>query len=135
MKRFDPRGSRRPSGRRARPHSDPFLSSGSRAVHKASQLCRQAMQALALALADSSDDLLRELTVISVDPAPDASRLLVTVTPAASSAGVSPGEILARLNTASGWLRREVASAITRKRAPELMFTLSLAPGGREAHP
>jgi ribosome-binding factor A len=100
-----------------------------RAAHKAAQLCRQASQALSLALADSSDDLLRELTVVSVDPAPDASRLLVTVAPAASSAAVSPVELLARLDAASGWLRREVASAITRKRAPELMFTLSLAPG------
>ena len=134
MKRFDPRGPRRPTGR-ARPHSDQFLSSGSRAAHKAAQLCRQAMQALSLALADSSDDFLRELTVMSVDPAPDASRLLVTVTPAASSTRLSPGELLARLNTASAWLRREVASAITRKRAPELMFTLSLAPGGEEVRP
>ena len=128
MKRFDSRDSRRRSGR-ARTHSDSFLSSGSRTAHKAAQLCRQAMQAISLALADSSDDLLRELIVVSVDPAPDASRLLVTVTPAASSADVSPVELLARLDAASGWMRREVASAITRKRAPELMFTLSLAPG------
>ena len=77
MKRFDSREARRRSGRA---RSDSFLSnSNRRASHKAAQLCRQAMQALSLALADSSDDLLRELTVICVDPAPDASRLLVTL--------------------------------------------------------
>ena len=90
------------------------------------------MQALSLALADSSDDLLRELTVISVDPAPDAGRLLVTVAPAAWAAASDAVVILARLNAAAPWLRREVASFITRKRAPELSFALA---NGREVRP
>ena len=130
MKRFDSREARRQSGRA---RSDSFLSnSNRRASHKAAQLCRQAMQALSLALADSSDDLLRELTVMSVDPAPDVSRLLVTVAPAAWAAGTDVAAILARLNAAAPWLRREVASFITRKRAPELSFALA---GGGEVRP
>jgi ribosome-binding factor A len=86
------------------------------------------MQALSLALADSADDVLRELTVVSVEPAPDVSRLLVSVAPvlaAGRGAGeVSAIDVLTRLNAAARWLRSEVASAITRKRAPELMFVI-----------
>jgi ribosome-binding factor A len=123
MKRFNSREARRRSGRA---RSDSFLSnSNRRAAHKAAQLCRQAMQALSLALADSSDDRLRELSVVSVDPAPDASRLLVMVSAAASAEAPNAVEILSRLNAAAPWLRREVASFITRKRAPELAFAIS----------
>jgi ribosome-binding factor A len=132
MKSFDSRGARR-SGRA---HADARAENGSlfstkargRASHKAAQLCRQAMQALSLALADSADDVLRELTVVSVEPAPDVSRLLVSVAPvlaAGRGAGeVSAIDVLTRLNAAARWLRSEVASAITRKRAPELMFVI-----------
>jgi len=81
-------------------------------------------------LADSGDDVLRELVVHDVEPAPDASRLMVGVGLSASANARSVVEVLGRLAEASGFLRREVATAITRKRAPELMFTL-VAEGGR----
>jgi ribosome-binding factor A len=68
---------------------------------------------------------LRSLKVVSVTPAPDASRLLVTVEPVPPAGAADPGLVLARLGRASGWLRSEVAAAVTRKRAPVLTFRLA----------
>jgi ribosome-binding factor A len=61
----------------------------------------------------------RELVLHDVTPAPDSSRLLVRVGLRAH-AGVA--EALDGLERARGFLRREVAAAITRKRAPDLLF-------------
>ncbi|WP_435010025.1 ribosome-binding factor A [Tundrisphaera lichenicola] len=99
--------------------SDPrlfFRKDGSRGKprHKARQLCRQVLEVL--------DSLLDDLAVVSVDPAPDAATLLVTVAGRPAILPVSPSTILERLDRASGWLRSEVASAITRKRAPLLVY-------------
>ena len=135
MKDFGNRNARR-RGRRARgdverSQPDFFASHGlRRRDHKTAQLCRQVFRAVSMALAQCGDDVLRELIVHDVQPAPDASRLLVRV---AFSTGVPGGvaglgALLARLDDASGFVRREVAEAITRKRAPELMFAL-VAPG------
>lgn len=86
------------------------------------QLCSQVAQALALILSSEfDDDLLLGLTVLAVEPAPNESQLLVTL----QSDEVSPqvrGEILRRISQATGFLRAEVATAITRKRAPQLVF-------------
>ena len=147
MKDFANRGSRR-RGRRARgdgfasESSSGFFEShgGKRRDHKTAQLCRQVFRAVSLALAECADDVLRELVVHDVEPAPDASRLLVRVgfsasVVAADVTGVA--DVLGRLGQASGFLRREVATAITRKRAPELMFTFAAAGdvGGGEVRP
>ena len=105
-----------------------------KARHKDQQLCRQVAQTLSLALAGCGDALLRDLYVADVVPAPDAGRLLVSVYPmtALTSSGTGQpcdvmsaeqmSQILGRLEAAAPMLRREVASAITRKRAPELLF-------------
>src|SRR5438045_1577839 len=48
--------------------------------HKSRQLCRQVERALTMALAgECGDDVLRELYIIEVTPAPSASHLLVRV--------------------------------------------------------
>jgi ribosome-binding factor A len=95
----------------------------SKTHHKARQLCRQVAEVLDSLLAGhSSDDRLQDLAVIAVEPAPDSSRLLLTVTPRPSNDPPDPAEILSSLDRASGWLRAEVASAITRKRAPLLAY-------------
>lgn len=146
MKDFANRGSRRRQGRRAR--ADGFASEssepssffeshgGKRRDHKTAQLCRQVFRAVSLALAECADDVLRELIVHDVEPAPDASRMLVRVGFSASVAADVTGvaDVLGRLGQASGFLRREVATAITRKRAPELMFTFA-ADGSGEVRP
>jgi ribosome-binding factor A len=90
--------------------------------HKTMQLCRQAHRALSLALAgECNDDVLRELMVDSVAPAPDPTRLLVRVL-IPGALNVALAEILVRLDRATPILRRAVAQAIVRKRAPELSF-------------
>jgi ribosome-binding factor A len=94
---------------------------------KASQLCRQVAVTLDGVFADCGDLVLQNLHVASVSPFPDGSRLLVTVAwadglPARVGA---PAVVLDHLNHASGHLRREVASAVTRKRTPLLVYRLA----------
>jgi ribosome-binding factor A len=89
---------------------------------KALQLCREVERTLSAVLAgECDDDLLRDLVVLSVVPAPNAVRLLVTVALRAS-AGVPVEEALRRLLRAAGHLRSEVAAAVSRRKAPELAF-------------
>ncbi len=96
------------------------------AGRKARQLGRQVAETLDAVLAgDSRDETLSGLRVVSVVPAPDASRLLVTVAPRSPSRA-DPAEILAHLGNASGWLRTEVAAAVTRRKAPVLTFRVVL---------
>ena len=100
---------------------------------KALRLGKQAAETLAAVLAgDSGDEVLRALRVASVAPAPDASRLLVTLTPMPPADQLAPALILDRLTRASGWLRTELAAAITRKRAPTLAFQLVWAETSRD---
>jgi ribosome-binding factor A len=87
---------------------------------KTLQLCRQVERALGWALGECDDELLRELLVVSVEPAPNSRRLLVSVAPLERLANLI--EIIRRLEAARGWLRSEVAAAITRRKAPELLF-------------
>lgn len=99
---------------------------GARDDRKTKQLCRQVFQAVSLALAgECGDEVLRDLTVESVAPAPNASRLLVCVAlpPARPGEPVpTPQEVMERLSMHQARLRRCVAAAVTRKRAPELTF-------------
>jgi ribosome-binding factor A len=101
---------RRPIGQR----------SDRRSHHKTMQLCRQVQRVLGLSLAGECDDeLLRSCYLDSVEPAPDALRLLVRLI---VPAGMSPLEVLSRIECVTPKLRADVARAITRKRAPELTF-------------
>ncbi len=97
--------------------------SSSQVDRKARQLCRQVLEIIDSLLAgDSSDEILRDLTVVAVDPAPDSAHLLVTVTARPGDQSLEPTAILNRLTHAAGWLRSEVAASITRKRAPLLTY-------------
>lgn len=90
---------------------------------KARQLCRQVAEVLGLVLAEQSDDLLRGLTVAAVAPAPDTSRLRVTLVDSPPDDGPDRRDrVLRRLASATGSLRTELAAAITRRRAPMLVF-------------
>lgn len=100
-----------------------------RADRKARQLCRQVLRTLNVALAGCGDEILQDLTVLAVEPAPDAGRLLATVAPGFTARRAGFAGILERLDRAGGRLRSEVAEAIVRKRAPELAFTVLLTPG------
>jgi len=94
---------------------------------KASQLCRQVAVTLDEILAECGDDVLQGLHVANVVPCPDASRLLVTVMPVDGQPGAAfaPVAVLEHLEHASGHLRSEVAAAVTRKRAPSLLYRLA----------
>ena len=87
---------------------------------KALQLCRQAERALRYALSNAHDEVLRDLVVEYVQPAPNASHLLVMVT--CADPQVSVPQILNRLGKATGYLRTELAAAIHRRRTPQLSF-------------
>jgi ribosome-binding factor A len=94
--------------------------------HKAWQLCRQVAVTLDEVLAECGDGVLRGLRVVSVAPFPDASRLLVTLTSIDDRPGavIGAGRVLEHIEHAAGHLRCEVASAVTRKRAPVLVYQL-----------
>jgi ribosome-binding factor A len=98
------------------------------AERKAHQFCRQVQRALNLALADRDiGDGIDDLFVEDVLPAPDCGHLLVhTVIPA----GMSAVDAMAALGREAPRLRSEVASAISRKRAPELCFVPAYRDGG-----
>ena len=101
--------------------SDPRLDrrdGGAVPNRKALQLCAQAARALASAFAECGDDVLRDLIIESVVPAPNTSRLLVAVATSAVKASL----VAEHLERAHGKLRTEVAAAINRRRAPDLMF-------------
>ena len=68
------------------------------------------------------DEPLQCLRVISVVPAPNSSRLLVTVSANLPVEDFDRQEILARLDDQTGRLRAEVAASINRKRVPSLAF-------------
>ena len=106
-----------------------------RGEQKALQLCRQAQRALGLALGgECGDDLLRAVYVDSVLPAPDATQLLVRlVIPTRAAGEVRAADVFERLQRARGVLRRAVAEAVTRKRAPELTFVVVPEAGGAGA--
>jgi ribosome-binding factor A len=99
---------------------------GPTAHRKDLQLCRQVAERLQLTLGDCGDDLLRDLHVVQVVPAPDATQLLVIVGPGPGESGADPHEVVARLKARAGALRAEVARAITRKRAPALLFDCAI---------
>ena len=97
-----------------------------RPARKTLQLCGQVARTLEYVLAEQGDAVLRDLLVLRVEPAPDASRFLVTVAPMIVGPDFDPMRTLAQLEAASGRLRREIAAAITRRKAPSLAFQLGV---------
>jgi ribosome-binding factor A len=95
---------------------------------KTRQFCRQVQRALNFALADrSAGDGIDGLFVEEVSPAPDCGRLLVHVL---VPSGLPIADVMIALGRETSRLRSEVASAINRKRAPELCFVPGCADEG-----
>jgi ribosome-binding factor A len=88
---------------------------------KARQLCGQVADTLSLVLGQGGDEVLQGLYVASVEPAPDASRLLVTVG-SLPAEGLDPVAVHEHLERHSARLRGEVAAAITRRKAPTMVY-------------
>lgn len=91
---------------------------------KALLLCGQVAETLALVFADSADEVLQNLLVESVRPFPTAVRLLVTLTPAIAD-GFDVALAAIRVEASLPRLRAEVATAICRRKASELLFRMS----------
>ena len=95
---------------------------------KTLQMCSQVQRTLDQLLSgELDDDRLRDLYVSQVTPAPDANRLLVTVSPLGFAKDFRPDEILLRLAASTGKMRTELARAINRKKTPDLMFRVLLS--------
>lgn len=94
-------------------------SRGSRESQKSRQFCRQVQRALNLALADCAIDGIGDLFIYEVVPAPDCGRLVVYVLLPVDQPAAN---VMAALQREAPKLRSEMASAISRKRAPELYF-------------
>jgi ribosome-binding factor A len=100
-------------------------SQGRIANRKALQLCGEVARTLNCVLSgECGNDVLRDVVVEAVQPVPNTSRLLVTVSLVPSAAGVERAAVLQHLHSASGMLRSEVAAAIHRRKTPELVFRL-----------
>jgi ribosome-binding factor A len=99
--------------------------------HKDRQICRQAAETLTLLLSSElGDNCLTDLRVVSVVPAPDASRLMVTLYCDVKSDQFDRALVEECLSECKGRLRSAVAAAITRRKAPVLAFTvIGPAPG------
>lgn len=92
---------------------------------KALQLCSEVTRVLSHVLAwELGDELLADLRVESVTPAPDSSRLFVRVSLARGPELVD--EVRSRLGRLTGRLRAEVATAIHRRRVPDLSFYVEM---------
>lgn len=90
------------------------------------RLCGQVARTLRLVFpGGTDDDRLRALAVGPVTPAPDATRLLVTLV---ASGPIDAGAALAAVRPLEGWLRSEVAAALSRRHAPKLVFEVREGP-------
>lgn len=88
---------------------------------KALQLCAQVERTLLGAFAECGDEVLRDLVLDSVTPAPNAARLLVTVR---RTVPFDSAVVLEHLRRAHGKLRTEAVADLNRRRAPDLLFRL-----------
>lgn len=101
---------------------DFFGSTAHKELHKAQQLCAQASRVIDAILGESGDELLSNLYVSSVEPAPDSSRLLVNVAYFEPQQATHPDIVHKRLEQRKGYFREELAYSIHRKRVPKLCF-------------
>ncbi len=91
------------------------------AGRKARQLCVQVAEALHAAVGACADPVVQALTVASVEPAPHTGRLRVVLA-LPPDGGVTRAEAEAGVARAAGRLRAEVAAAVHRRHAPELVL-------------
>lgn len=122
------------------PAADPNVLFGAavpaQAQRKLEQLCRQVEERLALVLAGEVDDPhVAALTPIAVEPEPGSGNLVVVLAlPPGAGAGEA-ARVARRLEVLRSFLRAEVASAIHRKRTPNLVFRIVPAPRHPEDGP
>ena len=101
---------------------------GGRPSAKTLQLCAQVHDALSFALGEVTDPVLCDLVLDRVEPMPDDRQLLVVMLDPCGHGVVAA---LDALDRARGFLRAAVAGAVTRRKAPQLSFTVLPAGGAR----
>ena len=101
---------------------------GGRSTAKTRQLCAQVYDALSYALGDSSDPVLMDLVLDSVEPVQGDRHVLVVMQDPCGHGLVAS---LDALDRARGFLREAVAAALTRRRVPQLAFTVTPNGGAR----
>lgn len=100
---------------------------------KTLQLCKQVERAVAVTLASECHaEALVGAAVATVEPAPDAARLRVTVVLAPGRNAGDVSEVRAALQRAKEAFRHEVARSVRRKRVSDLVFEVVLS--GEVAH-
>ncbi len=98
-------------------HAKPW-NAPKQASRKGQQLCAQVKDALQGALGECADEVLRDLTLLGVEPAPHTGRLRVLL----AAGEADPHAATEALHRASGFLRAAVAAAVSRRYTPELVF-------------
>ena len=94
---------------------------------KADALCTQVRRVLDYVVGgELRDEALRDLVVVDVIPAGGCRRMRAVLRAAGD---MDCAVALERLEAARGYLRVQIAEAIHRKRTPELVFEVILAPG------
>ena len=97
--------------------------------YKSKRLCGAVQRTLSLCLSSMlGDEGARGLEIESVEPAVSAGWLLVTLRADQLLDPEDRGRILRALEATRGTLRAEIASAISRRRVPDLRFVV-LGPG------
>jgi ribosome-binding factor A len=91
---------------------------------KTLQLCEQVKRAVHEILADCADDVVRNLMVVSVVPAPNTGRLKIAVAVPLTADATDRATVETHLQRASGFIRTQVAAAISRRNVPELVWTV-----------
>lgn len=91
---------------------------------KTKQLCAQVRRVVSQFLSlECSDEILQSLYVESVEPAPDATCMLVTLN-VPQELEVERAEVLALLDQVKPTLRSEIGRTINRRKTPDLNFVL-----------
>ncbi len=94
---------------------------------KALQLCKQVEHTLVYVLSgETGDDLLRDLMVEAVVPAPNETHVMALLRPMSPGPDFDMAEVLARLDQQRSLIRQEVAASINRKYVPEISFQIVL---------
>jgi ribosome-binding factor A len=86
---------------------------------KLGQLCREAERTLSMALAAVDDPLISSVSIVGVEPAPDAAHLAIAVVTTSD-----PDAVIEKLRLIAGYLRAELAATISRKKPPMLWFQI-----------
>ena len=93
--------------------------------HKSERLGKEARHTLSMVFAgELSDPVFQELEVVDVAATDDGQFLIVSLTRIDNSFNIDETQILEKCQAVQGYLRSAIASAVKRKRVPNLKFEL-----------